>query len=417
MINKIEIHSKKEILFSIINNNKRNFVILLFLISPLLSLPFIFIEIYNKKRYAQSLLAIFMGFAAFLYPPLGDLYRHTKAYFDFIIYPEKLGLTIEQKGDFLLYIISYLFGYLGIKFEFVRFIFITISYEIIFWIFRDIIKRRNELKNNYFKIFLIFYFCLPFIYLTSGLRQWEGNCLFVLGIYLLCNKRKIGLIPLLLSVCLHISFIIYIFIFLPIVIFKYKITNRISIILIGLIIIFLNPLTINLLLDLLSLPDILKRMILLYIEGKWNGEVFEENNFKFKMLLQFKIAMVYPFLFLPFLLQNNLYTGIARLCIPIFIFGLMFSYSIYDRFAEIIFLLGFSSFILYYKKIKSIFFKRIIKLVLFLTILSFSSQIYRQQRTLSLSREYYLACPAPIIFLNHYDKIWIYNNVEKRGFT
>ena len=78
-------------------------ICLIFILHPLLCLPLIIIEVYNKRHYALILLGCFMGLCAMLWPPTGDLYRHTMDYFDYIV------LTVAA-------VVSYWQG-LGIKFS------------------------------------------------------------------------------------------------------------------------------------------------------------------------------------------------------------------------------------------------------------------------------------------------------------
>ena len=64
-------------------SNNQSFLIILFVLYPFATLPFLFIKIIERKKYAFVLLAIFMGLCAILYPPLGDLYRHSLRYFSY----------------------------------------------------------------------------------------------------------------------------------------------------------------------------------------------------------------------------------------------------------------------------------------------------------------------------------------------
>ena len=52
----------------------------LFFFSPLCALPCIFVEIYNRKKYAITLLSLFLAICAYMYIPSGDLYRYWLRY-------------------------------------------------------------------------------------------------------------------------------------------------------------------------------------------------------------------------------------------------------------------------------------------------------------------------------------------------
>lgn len=49
----------------------------LFLLSPLLALPYILLGIYRQERSAYFFFALFLGFLAWLQVPLSDLFRHS----------------------------------------------------------------------------------------------------------------------------------------------------------------------------------------------------------------------------------------------------------------------------------------------------------------------------------------------------
>ena len=65
------------------NNQYKTLGILIFIIYPVLSFPFILKGILKRERWAYLLGAIFMGYMGMLYPPAGDMYRYAE---DFNLY-------------------------------------------------------------------------------------------------------------------------------------------------------------------------------------------------------------------------------------------------------------------------------------------------------------------------------------------
>ena len=142
-------------------NDKAKFALILFLfiIYPISALVPIFCEIYNRKKYAFTFLALFMGLCAILYPPYADLYRHQLKYFSFATEYDSLQIITTNGLDFLLHTINNAFAQLGINFEIIRFLFTFISYQICFWIFKDIVSRNHLLSTNR-KYYFITFLCV-----------------------------------------------------------------------------------------------------------------------------------------------------------------------------------------------------------------------------------------------------------------
>ena len=69
---------------------------------PLFAFPFLFVEIYNKRKYAMFALSFLMGLLAMQVMPVADLYRHT------LVYYELKEASLSEFFDFLkfLYVFS-----------------------------------------------------------------------------------------------------------------------------------------------------------------------------------------------------------------------------------------------------------------------------------------------------------------------
>lgn len=78
------------------NNQYKTLGILIFIIYPILSFPFILKGILKRERWAYLLGAILMGYIGMLYPPAGDMYRYAE---DFNLYKRtRLGIFLDFYG-------------------------------------------------------------------------------------------------------------------------------------------------------------------------------------------------------------------------------------------------------------------------------------------------------------------------------
>lgn len=185
--------------------------ILLFLLYPIASIPFIVAGILKKQKWAFVLFSCFMGLLAILYPPAGDLYRYAK---DFELYSESdwntFCLLLIFKFDYFLPLLSYAIGHLGGTVELTRFIFAFLSYYLMFDLF-SLICRDNNLndKKIYIYAFIIFIpltfwaflfrYNFAWVFLLNGSYRWFVH-----------NEKK-GILLVALSVLTHISYLPFFF--------------------------------------------------------------------------------------------------------------------------------------------------------------------------------------------------------------
>ena len=114
------------------NNQYKTLGILIFIIYPVLSFPFILKGILKRERWAYLLGAIFMGYMGMLYPPAGDMYRYAE---DFNLYKELdweyFWIFMALKFDYFLPLLSWLLGKLGAYPESKRFMFVACSFYLL----------------------------------------------------------------------------------------------------------------------------------------------------------------------------------------------------------------------------------------------------------------------------------------------
>lgn len=388
------------------------FLIGLFFISPLLSLPFIFVEIYNKKRYAQTLLALFMGFASWLFPPIYDSYRHYLTFFEVNSNPYFFDENFGAKFDFILLSLDQLYGKIGLSFEVVKFTLSFIAYEIVFWLFRDILKRNPNLEKNYFLIFVFFFLSVPFIDITVGIRQVSASFFFILGIYLLFYKNKFGYIFALLSIFMHYSFLLYIIPFVILAKKRFQISNKKTFTLIFLIFIFFNPVLINILLSHLPLSANMFALADAYLNGYYSTARTEGRNLNYMFFFWLTKIDLFIYIYLCIKEKNNGLTGLSKFAMIFLAFDLCLSYILFGRF---IIIFGWLTRISILQNSLP-FLRKWISLLVCLGCIIFVGALFPYRNVISSSKEYNLALPVPFILTSEYTERWIYLHYDDEGF-
>lgn len=390
----------------------RYLVIILFFISPLLSLPFVFVEIYNKRRYAQTLVALFFALSAWLFPPIMDLYRHFLSFLKINDNPYALRDLLEDKSDFLLYYLNRFYGYLGLPFEIVKFTLTFLTYEIIFWIFRDIIKKNKSLNKYYFLIFCIFVLSVHYTNLVTGLRSIFSATLFTLGIYLLVIKQKSGYFFLLSACFTHYTYYFYLIPFIIMIKTNIQISNRNLIIFSLIIITFFNPLLLEKIMNLPFIPNFISGAMNAYLFGKFSSNQLDTHNFNYFVLYLIGQIPVWILAYYNIFLSNNNFGRISRLSLLLLIFLSQVSFILYDRFSAVFLYLSIFAILLYYRKNL----QKILVIIFISLFISRIGLIYTFRKELSISYEYTLATPIPWILYHQYTPSWVFSHIDNEGF-
>ena len=384
--------------------------ILLFIIFPLFSF------FYSIKRsimyypFSQNILFLFMGLCSLLWPPYGDLYRHNMVYFEFqeMTYSEFIGF-LYYHYDFLFYLISFFFAKIGIPFEIIRFIFVFLSYKIIFFVINNYI---NKFSNCYKYVFFTVFFSVPFFAITLGIRFEFASFVMLLAIYsLLVRNKKIGYLYIIVSILIHYTMVMPTLLLIPILL-NIKFTKKRMLFVLFLFYLFFNVNLIEKIIYIIPLPDFLTKSIIAYTSGYWGGEFLEDHSFKY--LLSFHLKVILGYFILSFLLfkknMNNL-VYYSYLLLFLLVFCNTVSVTMFFRFFSFsipVFLLAFFSSI----NRVSILELRVLCLV---SCIGFLSQIYTNRREFEISREYKLLYPTPYIITNVYQKKWLQENIYEDG--
>lgn len=182
---------------------------ILFLISPLLSLPAIAYGFMRKNSKSLLFIAFFIGILSYLYIPVetNDKSRYLSLYLYFRTQPSfSLYIIEHSRHDFLYHFIIYVFARLNISVGFIFFFCTSISFLNIFLAFCRYF--RNQLSSN--KVFiggiviLIVSLSLPSVF--SGVRFFLASSFFIRALF--GNEKKTEqYFCYLFSILIHFSFL------------------------------------------------------------------------------------------------------------------------------------------------------------------------------------------------------------------
>lgn len=390
-------------------------MLLLFIISPCLSLPFIFLLIRNNVKYAFTLLSIFMGLMALLYPPVGDIYRYTQDYYswadmnwgDFVS-------SLEFRFDYLLPFLSFACAKLGLHFEIVRFLYVFVSYQIIFYIFTDIVSKNPYLRDSriYIKCFILFTFCFSFHFFIFRFNFSLILMSLAFYRYFYCFKKD-GFSFALLSCFNHFSFVLFLLLWIPISLGLFKF-NKWFLWLCVILFFVMDSSFLSFIIPNMPISGDLVNHIMYYIDGKFAGEYLEEHSFKYKIALFLSTCIIYPILL--FFLSNyqkskqnslvSMMLFILAIAAPFVVVAQRMSY-----FAIFLYLIYFLSF--YNNSRKQ---RRQLQILLSFVLFTFVIAQYAKKREYSISQEArILYMPLPIILQSTYSESWINQNLGNEG--
>lgn len=289
---------------------------------PLFAFPFLFVEIYNKRKYAMFALSFLMGLLAMQVMPVADLYRHT------LVYYELKEASLSEFFDFLIwhvdyvfYIILYVAGRLEIDFSIVRLLWVSVAYGIYFYIFNDVVSRKSSLsRKHYMLVFLFFYFFIPLVDLAAGMRFYFANTLMVLAFYeLYIKKRKVAYFIMFISCMIH-------FAMLPLVLILILFNNialsqfKMFILILSLFFYFIQESVWDLLMNIIPFGENYVRVLSGYMENP----VEVVNNSVYTRVFQFTSYLPFILSFLMLLFSKDV-SRVSNMLISLFTFIMLFS--------------------------------------------------------------------------------------------
>lgn len=167
--------------------------LLIFLLSPVLSLPFVFEGIKNRNKCSFVLISFFLGLFAYCTLPAQDLFRHFEQYDRFLTYDLKDISDLDFSLNGIEVYIFCIMGKLGLHFDYFRLTTLFVGFFLLCKIFR---WKMNNSSNSYtpqeyFTRFIILFLFFDLFYTVMGLRYGFALCLYMYGVFLLLDKQKV----------------------------------------------------------------------------------------------------------------------------------------------------------------------------------------------------------------------------------
>lgn len=358
--------------------------LVIFSLSPFLSLPIVLYNLHKNNRFSQVLVSVLMGVVSFLYLPsyTNDKTRYLERFVNFknLNLNQFFNYLIEiKKPDFIFDLLIFLFSSNGIR---IHFLFFFLSFFIVYSVFfltKKILPNYLDKLNLTTSIFILLSISLPSLF--SGLRFALGGAIMLWGIYFLLYKKAffIGGAILLLSVVTHFSMLF----FVPaIFLVKYiKRFNYYRIFLFSLSFLFLSEIVFNGVLSSFSFIDSYSNKINDYTQ---EGDFITEGlNRSLANRLMYYIKISWIYIAYVFLLINKRYDKKDLITKILFIFlsfvNLTYSFpTIYSRYLSLVKII-FMIFILkqfFYKPIKN---KKMYFLFYFLFLFAFLADLYKMR--------------------------------------
>ena len=194
--------------------------LLLFVICPIMVLPFLFLGLKKDKKHKNVyliIIAIFVALFSYNYRPKSeeDLYRHhidTMQYEDASV--EVLAKDISQKPEQLSTVYKFIISKTGNQ-DLLQFFTSAISFFILFYLLNEYTEKNKDVKG--WRLFGIWIFVLSgfhFIVITSGIFYTLALEIFSLGVYLNYEKKRkvwgwiFYIMPMFIHTCAFLPFIL-----------------------------------------------------------------------------------------------------------------------------------------------------------------------------------------------------------------
>lgn len=397
----------------------RNFYldIVLFLISPVLSLYVSFKNLTYNRRSIYIIGAFFCLFGSFL-PPSQDAYRYREMYYD--TSDVTIRLFSEEGKDFLLPLLMRLFNYLGFSFENFRFVLLLFCYVLWIQIFLFFIDRFYFSKKNYALLVVCMLFCIRIYSLSYGIRFAVASIFFIYSFFLFffVRKRFKSFTFLLLALCMHFSIILMILLFPVTFLLK---CLRVSFKKKVLYILLLTPIISSALTDTVELFSVMTGNEFMsgyanaYIEGTWGtNEMLSWLSFNG---LCYTFGRILPLLFIiAFCCCFNCNSFLANFFLSTLLLLeiSLSSLSLILRFSNISIMLGFILILCNIKNISMQLMK--MKILSFSFVFVFILYSYAMRDDLINGKQYKaILCPISTFFTDQYPDTWVREKLHLDG--
>lgn len=391
----------------------------LFLLSPLLALPYILLGIYRQERSAYFFFALFLGFLAWLQVPLSDLFRHSLNIYHYLDKPFSYAYVNKQSADYFIPIVNWILVNGNIPYQYLRLFSVTESFFLLTVIFNYMIEtsEREYTYGEVFMRFCIMYLFFEFIMTTSGVRYGFAVCQYIYALHLVFNKKSWlpALFFALFATQIHVSFAF----FIPISVLLYWLcsTKRKTIVFFGLLSVVLIPIISH-------FSYLLGRRADWYFGG---GNSVSDNSaitiYGFILTIGVRLFLL-PFLVLVYQYFTPPYTHAhqsrntkhscrwTRMAAVWIGMAVMFITNMTMLYRLTFVLSTIGIFLLL--EIEQHFYirKRFITILLWCGIMTTLCNTVNYRSIILNSRYQYIAMPVPVILQDHYDKQWILEHVN-----
>lgn len=191
--------------------------VIVFLLSPLLSIPFLLIQLRRGDRYVKIILSLLIGLLSFVYIPhfTNDKTRYFERYehFKFIDFDGfLLHLVYTQRPDFIFEFFIFCFSKIGFNIQYLILLVSSFTFYSIYSFFENVFSYYKIERRWYKFIAPIVLVTLSVAALFSGIRFYLGTAflLWAIDFMLLRKNTKIGILFLALSVSTHFSFSMFV---------------------------------------------------------------------------------------------------------------------------------------------------------------------------------------------------------------
>ncbi|CAL2088373.1 conserved membrane protein of unknown function [Tenacibaculum sp. 190524A02b] len=198
--------------------------VMIFIISPFLSLPFILHGIYEKNKRSVVFLIGVISLMSYLYVPLDT---NDKAYYYYLYDDFKLVSIsdfLSLKPDYIFYLLIYIFSMLNIPLDF---LFLGISFITMLLLYSSFFKLLEGFevisKKNFFIITFLILFSVSPPSLFSGIRFTLASALILYSFVYTFFRKKINLRSILLiigAILVHFSVLVFLPLYFIVFFFK-----------------------------------------------------------------------------------------------------------------------------------------------------------------------------------------------------
>lgn len=388
--------------------------LIIFIVLPLYSVPFILLGMWKRKKWAFSLWALFMGLVGILVPPTGDFYRYTLDYelYKGLEWGDFLFIA-ALKNELMLPTISYFIGRLDLNFDISRFIYNFLGYYYLGKIYYDITQNNSFLQEKKTSFYALGFF-MSFSISIFCFRYFLSAIFFVYGSYQIVYKEKNkGWLFIGLAIFNHLTYVIQaaILFLQRFNLFRF---NRKLVVLLVLISFCIDSSIIIKIFNLLPIDFV--SSYISYLDGYWANDFLEDHSLKYKIQM-FIGNIINYFCIIVYILQykkeNNKYNSINNGMLLLTVVSTPFA-TINGRFIAV--MMYFIKIHILYTYNNSRKFLNYLIIMFWLSMLSNLMGLWAMRRQIYISDFNIMLYSTSLNIFNHtYDNNWIDNNVSEDG--